>query len=363
MAYRVFGRVRAAAAICAVVATAIIVPSVASATPTTSPSDSTGSSADTAGKITSVQQRLDQLAMQNDQLVEKYNQATIRLQAKNAAASRATKAYRLAQHELTLASDQFSASAAAQYEGGTFSATGALLSSDSGSSYLDQLETLSMLSNHNAQTMNNFAAMQKQAKAAKQTADELLAEAAQNRKELAAQKAQTAAQIAKYKDVLASLNAQQRAILARQALLANQQAAVDTQAKVATIKPEIKSVKITSTALQKVVAFAIAQVGKPYVWGSGGPDSFDCSGLTMAAYAQAGIALPHSAANQYNYGTHVSAADLQPGDLLFYYSPIGHVAMYIGDGMMVSAPQTGENVKIIPADTTRSFTGATRLVG
>jgi len=363
MAYRVFGRVRATTALVAVVATAIIVPSVASATPTASPGATAGSSADTANKITSVQKRLAYLAMRNDQLVEKYNQATIRLHDSQLAAAKAAAVYRSAARKLKTATDQFTASAVAQYEGGTFSATGALLSSDSGASYLDQLDTLSMLSNHNAQTMNTFAAMQKQTKAAKQNADALLAKAVTSRKAVSEQKTQTAAQIAKYRTLLDSLNAQQRAIWARQALLARQQAAVDTQAKLASIKPEIKSVKITSSALRKVVAFAVAQVGKPYVWGSGGPSSFDCSGLTMAAYAQAGIALPHSAANQFNYGKHVSAADLQPGDLLFYYSPIGHVAMYIGDGMMVSAPQTGENVKIIPADTTRSFTGATRLVG
>jgi cell wall-associated NlpC family hydrolase len=100
------------------------------------------------------------------------------------------------------------------------------------------------------------------------------------------------------------------------------------------------------------------------VFGAAGPGSYDCSGLTMASYAAAGISLPHSAADQYNYGHHVSANDLQPGDLMFFYQPIGHVTIYIGDGMMVSAPQTGENVKVIPADTFGSdYTGATRLVG
>ena len=87
-------------------------------------------------------------------------------------------------------------------------------------------------------------------------------------------------------------------------------------------------------------------------------------GLTMAAWASAGVSLPHSAAGQYNYGHHVSFNDLQPGDLLFFYQPIGHVTIYIGNGMMVSAPQTGETVKVIPADTFgSSYTGATRLVG
>ena len=107
---------------------------------------------------------------------------------------------------------------------------------------------------------------------------------------------------------------------------------------------------VTSAQAQTAVNFALAQVGKPYVWGAAGPSSYDCSGLTMAAYRAAGISLPHSAADQYNYGHHVSDSDLQPGDLMFFYQPIGHVTIYIGNGLMVSAPQTGEDVKVIPAD-------------
>jgi cell wall-associated NlpC family hydrolase len=100
------------------------------------------------------------------------------------------------------------------------------------------------------------------------------------------------------------------------------------------------------------------------VWGTAGPSTYDCSGLTMASYAAAGVSLPHSAAQQYGYGTHVSFDQLEPGDLMFYYSPIGHVTMYIGGGRMISAPQTGDVVKVIPAtDNMSDFVGATRLVG
>jgi cell wall-associated NlpC family hydrolase len=84
----------------------------------------------------------------------------------------------------------------------------------------------------------------------------------------------------------------------------------------------------------------------------------------MAAWASAGVSLPHSAAGQYDYGRHVSFANLQPGDLLFFYQPIGHVTIYIGDGLMVSAPETGENVSVVPANEFGSnFVGATRLTG
>jgi cell wall-associated NlpC family hydrolase len=98
------------------------------------------------------------------------------------------------------------------------------------------------------------------------------------------------------------------------------------------------------------------------VFAAAGPNSYDCSGLTMAAWKHGGVSLPHLASAQYNYGTHVSADALRPGDLVFFYHPIGHVAIYIGRGLLVSAPQTGENVKIVRLSYFMSdYVGATRL--
>src|SRR6266536_1914469 len=96
----------------------------------------------------------------------------------------------------------------------------------------------------------------------------------------------------------------------------------------------------------KAVAYAKAQVGKPYSYGGTGPGSFDCSGLTMMAWAQAGVSLPHSSSAQYSATRRVSAGELQPGDLIFYYSPISHVAIYVGGGMQVAATHTGDYVRL-----------------
>jgi cell wall-associated NlpC family hydrolase len=87
------------------------------------------------------------------------------------------------------------------------------------------------------------------------------------------------------------------------------------------------------------------QLGKPYQYGGSGPDSYDCSGLTMVAWKAGGVSLPHSAEAQYSATTRVSTSALQPGDLLFYGSPIHHVGIYVGDGQMINAPQTGDVVK------------------
>jgi hypothetical protein len=94
------------------------------------------------------------------------------------------------------------------------------------------------------------------------------------------------------------------------------------------------------------VRYACAQIGKPYQYGADGPGSFDCSGLTMMAWRRGGIALPHSAASQIGVGRRVTKAELQPGDLIFRYSPISHVAMYVGGGMQIAATHTGSTVKL-----------------
>ena len=116
-----------------------------------------------------------------------------------------------------------------------------------------------------------------------------------------------------------------------------------------------------SPAAQVAVNTALAQVGKPYAWGGAGPNSFDCSGLTKYAYAAAGISLPHSSRAQSTIGAKVSRGSLQPGDLVFFYSPVSHVGMYIGNGKMVYAPTSGSVVKVGNLDYMPSFVTGRRL--
>jgi len=106
--------------------------------------------------------------------------------------------------------------------------------------------------------------------------------------------------------------------------------------------------------------YALGKVGDPYVWAAAGPDAFDCSGLIVWAYAQEGISLPHYTGDLWNIGEHVSENDLQPGDLVFFYADISHVGIYIGNGLMVDAPQTGEDVKVQPINQD-PYVGAVRI--
>ena len=96
----------------------------------------------------------------------------------------------------------------------------------------------------------------------------------------------------------------------------------------------------------QALRYALTRVGDPYVWGAAGPSSFDCSGLVVWAYAQIGISLPHFTGDLWNSGEHISRADLEPGDLVFFFPDIGHVGIYVGNGMMVDAPTFGQDVQV-----------------
>jgi peptidoglycan DL-endopeptidase CwlO len=117
-----------------------------------------------------------------------------------------------------------------------------------------------------------------------------------------------------------------------------------------------EATNVGTTALRA----ALTQRGKPYVWGAAGPDSYDCSGLVLWAFAQEGISLPHYTGDQWNSGMHVSRADLEPGDLVFFFADISHVGLYIGNGLMVDAPSTGQVVQVQPVFWD-SFVGAVRI--
>ncbi|MET9778769.1 NlpC/P60 family protein [Streptomyces sp. NPDC006367] len=109
------------------------------------------------------------------------------------------------------------------------------------------------------------------------------------------------------------------------------------------------------------VAYAYRKIGSPYVWGATGPNAFDCSGLTQAAYRAAGVSLPRTTYGQIDAGRRVSRSELRPGDLVFFYSGISHVGIYVGNGRMIHAPNPSAPVRVAPVDQ-MPFAGATRVV-
>ena len=322
-------------------AATLFTPALAGATPTPS--------TDTVASVTA---KLHQIAQQNEQLAEQANVATANVAAKQASVKTAQAAAAAAAATYATARDQLKQLLASQYEGSSFSHTGALLNSASGQSYLDQVNNLNMLSMHRSDVLTLVGAAKTAADSAQKNADTLLAQANATLAALNKQKTDLAADGVKYQTLLSTLTAQQRAAFTSYDTPAPAQVAAITAAPV----------HAGTAAAQAAVDFAMAQVGKPYVWGAAGPGSYDCSGLTMASWRAGGVSLPHNAAAQYGYGTHVDEADLQPGDLIFFYHPIGHVTIYIGNGLMVSAPTEGEPVKIATvAGSQSSYVGATRL--
>jgi cell wall-associated NlpC family hydrolase len=182
------------------------------------------------------------------------------------------------------------------------------------------------------------------------------------REQLAAQRAQTTAkeEIATANQLQSQINGKVKTIHAKLSVLnssaMSQAMAVfdQTGSYPNIVLPE--ATNVGTTALRA----ALTQRGKPYVWGAAGPDSYDCSGLVLWAFAQEGISLPHYTGDQWNSGMHVSRADLEPGDLVFFFADISHVGLYIGNGLMVDAPSTGQVVQVQPVFWD-SFVGAVRI--
>ena len=299
--------------------------------------------------VTSVTAQLRTIAQQNEQVSEKLNLVIADVAAKQQALTAAQAAAAAAAAEYARQRALLTATFTAEYEAGaSFSRTGALLNSASDTEYADKLTTLDMMSAHRTDVLTTVTNAKSASDKAQAAADTLLKQAITQQDALKAQQASLATDQKHYETLLLTLTAAQRT--------AYQSAGEVSQ--------DVTQYMIHAgpAAAQIAVNYALAQVGKPYVYDAAGPGSFDCSGLTMMAWAAAGVKIPHNAAAQYNYGTHVAEADLQPGDLLFMYHPIGHVTIYIGNGLMVSAPEPGDHVKVVTVASQQDiYVGATRL--
>ena len=123
--------------------------------------------------------------------------------------------------------------------------------------------------------------------------------------------------------------------------------------------PDI-TIPTANTVGAQALDAALSRRGDPYVWGAAGPGAFDCSGLVVWAFAKEGITLPHYTGDLWNSGVHIPRADLEPGDLVFFFPDISHVGIYLGDGLMVDAPDFGEVVRVDPVYW-GAFVGAVRI--
>ncbi|TFV65218.1 UNVERIFIED_ORG: NlpC/P60 family protein [Bacillus sp. AZ43] len=282
-------------------------------------------------------------------VTEQLNEAKVQLEKQQAAAAEAEQAAADAQAQLDALDGQVRQLARSAYTGEGFNRLDVMLTSDSAEDFVHQLGTLDAIAGHTNAQLAEIAEVADEAERAQDDAAEAAAEAQRSVDEIAAQQAELEDRIADYQRRYDALTAPQQAQVAR--ATGGEQVAAPS------------GVIAPSAAAQVAVDTALAQVGDAYVWGAGGPDAFDCSGLTQYAYSAAGVSLPHSSRSQSTMGKPVSVGELQPGDLLFYYSPTSHVAMYIGNGQMVHASTSSKPVMVVNFDSMSGFTHARRIAG
>ncbi|MEV6005430.1 NlpC/P60 family protein [Streptomyces sp. NPDC051976] len=239
--------------------------------------------------------------------------------------------------------------ATAQYRDGGIDETTQLLLSEDPAGFLAQTHMLDRLSTTQEQALETFKVQQEQANIQRAQATSSLNELTAAQSKLAAEKKNVDTKLAAAQKLLNSLTKDQR----------TQLAALDHHSTSSTPTHYTYNGPASGRAAQ-AIAFALAQRGKPYERGATGPGSYDCSGLTQAAYHAAGIDIGRTTWDQIKDGTRVSESDLRPGDLVFFYSGISHVAIYLGNGQIVHAPHTGAVVEIGQLSW-MPFAGAVRL--
>jgi peptidoglycan DL-endopeptidase CwlO len=252
-----------------------------------------------------------------------------------------------------------------QYEGSGVSTATRALASPNPDDFLDQLTTISQFNDQRTEVMASFAAQVRQLRSQQAAANRELAKITATKQQLGRDKARIDRKAAEAKRLLRHLKAE---AAARAAARASRSQARTTPAPApapaaasapAPAPAPARAAAPASGRAAAAVAYAMSKVGDAYVYGAAGPSAFDCSGLTMMAWRQAGISLPHSSSAQMSSGTPVSESQLQPGDLVFYYSPVSHVGMYIGNGQIVNAENPSVGVKITGVNS-MPYAGAVR---
>jgi cell wall-associated NlpC family hydrolase len=284
-------------------------------------------------------------------VTEQLNEAKVVLERQQAAVAAAEQAAAEAQARLDALDGQIRQLARTAYTGDSFSELDVMLTSDSAEEFVHQLGILDAIAGHTNDLVTEIVLVSEDAATAKAAADQATAEAQAAVDSIAEQQADLEEKIEDYQAQYAALTAPQQEEVSR----AHGGDAVAVMAPSGVVAP--------SQAAQVAVDTALAQVGDAYVWGAAGPDAFDCSGLTQYAYSAAGVSLPHSSRSQAGMGQAVSRDQLQPGDLLFYYSPTSHVAMYIGNGQMVHASTSSKPVQVVSFNSMSGFTHARRIAG
>jgi len=283
-------------------------------------------------------EKYDHLA---EQASERYNDAQVKLAQTRTKLNALNADLGRQQQTVDAMRKQVAAMVVAQYQGDALSTTSQVVLSSNPDAFLDNLNAVSAYNAQRGQVMKQFTTQLDRLKLRKAAVKD-------EAKRLSALQDKMAAQKAEIDDKSAKA----------QALLDKLEAAARTEILSGGWTGDIPDVAASGRAAA-AVKFAMAQVGKAYVYGASGPNAYDCSGLTMRAWGMAGVGLPHSSSAQQGSGVRVSECELRPGDLVFYYSPVSHVGMYIGHGLIVNALNPSAGVRVSPLHS-MPYSGAVR---
>jgi cell wall-associated NlpC family hydrolase len=289
--------------------------------------------------IDTVQKKVDRLYNQAEQASERFNTAREQLKASHTKLGALNSDLARQQAVVDQMKSQVASLVVDQYQGQSLSTASQVVLSGNPDSFLENLNAVTSYNDQRGQVMGQYKTQLQRLNLRKSAVNTEIAALTKTKKSLGKNKAEIDAKAAAAKKILDGLKAKQRSAMFSSSYSG--------------------PVPSASGRAKAAVDYAMAQVGKAYVYGASGPDAFDCSGLTMRAWGAAGVGLPHSAAAQSGMGQQVPESQLQPGDLVFYYSPISHVGMYIGNGMIVNAENPSAGVKVTGLHT-MPYSGAVR---
>ncbi|MBQ1094731.1 C40 family peptidase [Streptomyces sp. b94] len=344
-----------------------------SQTATAAPTD------DDRPSLEEVEKKVGDLYRQAGSATEKYNAAKEKTSKQRKRVDTLLDDVAERTQKLNEAREELGSFASAQYRtGSTVPETATFLLADSPQDYVDRAHLMDRLTGRQKGAVDDYVTQQSETIEKRQEATESLQTLTESQSDLKTAKATVQKKLATARELLSELTAEEKARLAaiekrkqeeaarKAAELAKQQAeerkrqeeadrqesdassgssgsagAGGTDTETGSTTPDSSY----GTKAEKALAFARAQIGKPYVWGATGPDSYDCSGLTQAAWKNAGVTLPRTTYDQVDAGTTVPVSQAQPGDLVFFYDDLSHVGLYIGNGMMIHAPKPGAYVR------------------
>ncbi|MFF9635120.1 NlpC/P60 family protein [Streptomyces bacillaris] len=355
--------------------------------------NATAAPAEPKPAIEDVQKKVDELYRQAGSATQQYNRAKAASTTQRAKVDTLLSDVAKRTERINEARRELGAYAAAQYRTGGIAPTATFFLADDPQGYFDQSRLMSRATERQQKAVDDFRTQQAEASKKRAEAVKSLEKLTETQTALRASKQTVQTKLTEARALLSRLTAEEKARLAelerkkeaeareKAERLAARQAAEAKEREAAEKKAREEAAKKAAEAggsgsgsgsgtgtgtspgsgtgtgtgtgagsgyaakAEKVLAFARAQIGKPYVWGATGPSSYDCSGLTKAAWREAGVTLPRTTWDQVKVGTRVATSDLQPGDLVFFYDDISHVGIYKGDGMMIHAPKPGANVR------------------